>query len=279
MILTKTVLAHPRIAQSCGDLHFLATIAHPIAELNALVTLRPDDEGHVESPTPSRLWGDQWLRVSEKVLTGLNHQLTNRTAALDSLVGVIASDTELDKTMFSALQDEIVRLIDLLKLYRLLPAEPSPLAQAMRLQDAMPQVLRLHMHHSDLKGITVALDGDPDTDPVLVRPSALMRSLLVLLESGAGNAHRSGRKTPLTLGYGNDGQSFVRITMQASTPPGQMVYTGAGSLVHAVRSALAHAHGTIDASIVDGKEGPLLHYVLRFPTLTEARRLEKGAAA
>jgi hypothetical protein len=225
------------------------------------------------------LWGDQWLRVSEKVLTGLNHQLTNRSAALDSLVGVIASDAEPDATMLTALQDEIVRLIELLKLYRLLPAEPSAAAQAMRLQDAMPQVLRLHMHHADLKGVTVALDGDPDTDPVLVRPSALMRSLLVLLESGAGNAHRSGRKVPITLGYGNDGAAFVRITMQAATPPGQMVYTGAGSLVHAVRNALAHANGTIDASIIDGKEGPLLFYVLRFPTLTEARRLEKDAAA
>ncbi|MGH7712538.1 MAG: hypothetical protein ACREOG_14705 [Gemmatimonadaceae bacterium] len=217
--------------------------------------------------------------MSEKVLTGLNHQLTNRTAALDSLIGVMATEPEPDKVLMSALQDEIVRLIELLKLYRLLPAELSSGAQAMRLQDAMPQVLRLHMHHADLKGITVALDGDPDTDPVLVRPSALLRSLLVLLESGAGNAQRSGRKTPLTLGYGPENDLCVRITIEGAAPPGQMVFTGPGSLVHAVRNALAHAHGTIDAAIVDGKEGALLRYELRFPTLTEARRLESDAAA
>ena len=240
---------------------------------------RLDDDRQVESPTPSRVWGDQWLRVSEKVLTGLNHQLTNRSAAIDSLVGVIASEPELDKTMVSALQDEVVRLIDLLKLYRMLPAEPTPAAQAMRLQDTMPLVLRLHMHHADLKGVTVALDGDPDTDPVLIRPSALMRSLLVLLESGAGNASRSGRRVPLTLGYGQDGPAFVRITIEAAAPTGQMVFTGPGSLVHAVRAALAHAHGTIDATIVDGSEGPLLRYELRFPTLTEARRRDSDAAA
>jgi hypothetical protein len=244
-----------------------------------MVSGRSDDESLVESPTPARVWGDQWLRVSEKVLTGLNHQLTNRSAALDSLVGVIATEPELDQTMLAALQDEIVRLIDLLKLYRMLPAEPSAQAQAMRLQDTIPQVLRLHMHHADLKGVTVALDGDQDTDPVLIRPSALMRSLLVLLESGAGNAARSGRKTPLTLGYGPDGANVVRITVEAATPSGQMVFTGPGSLVHAVRSALAHAHGTIDATIVDGREGPLLRYELRFPTLTEARRREEDAAA
>jgi hypothetical protein len=240
---------------------------------------RSDEDTQVESPTPSRVWGDQWLRVSEKVLTGLNHQLTNRSAALDSLVGVIATEPELDKAMVAALQDEVVRLIDLLTLFRMLPAEASPHAQAMRLQDTMPHVLRLHMHHADLKGVTVALDGDPDTDPVLIRPSALLRSLLVLLESGAGNAARSGRRAPLTLGYANDGHLYVRITLEASAPAGQMVFTGPGSLVHAVRTALAHAHGTIDASIVDGTEGPVLRYMLRFPTLTEARRLEDDAAA
>lgn len=240
---------------------------------------RSDDDTQVESPTPSRVWGDQWLRVSEKVLTGLNHQLTNRSAALDSLVGVIASEAELDKAMVTALQDEVVRLIELLTLYRMLPAEASANAQAMRLQDTMPLVLRLHMHHADLKGVTVALNGDPDTDPILIRPSALLRSLLVLLESGAGNAARSGRKTPLALGYANDGQASVRITLEASAPAGQMVFTGPGSLVHAVRAALAHAYGTIEASIVDGREGPLLRYVLRFPTLTDARRLEEDAAA
>lgn len=240
---------------------------------------RSDDEGQIESPTPSRVWGDQWLRVSEKVLSGLNHELTNRCAALDSLVGVLATEAELDKTMADALQDEVVRLIELLKLYRMLPAEVYPQAQAMRLQDTMPHVLRLHMHHTDLKGVSVAMEGDPQTDPVLVRPSALMRSLLVLLESGAGNAARSGRKVPLTLGYGPDGTKFVRIALEAATPAGQMIFTGAGSLVHAVRNALAHAHGTIDATIVDGQEGPLLRYVLRLPTLTEARRLEDDAAA
>ncbi|HJU75524.1 MAG TPA: hypothetical protein VJ717_17400 [Gemmatimonadaceae bacterium] len=236
-------------------------------------------DAQVETPTPSRVWGDQWLRVSEKVLTGLNHQLTNRSAALDSLVGVMAGESDPDHGMITALQEEIVRLIDLLKLYRLLPAESSPDAQAMRLQDTLPQVLRLHMHHADLRGVTVALDGDENTDPVLIRPSALMRSLLVLLESGAGNAARSGRKAPLTLGYGPDGERFVRITLEGTAPVGQMVFTGPGSLVHAVRNALAHANGTVDATIVDGPQGPLLRYVLRFPTLTEARRLEDDTAA
>lgn len=240
---------------------------------------RSDDDSQVESPTPARLWGDQWLRVSEKVLTGLNHQLTNRSAALDSLVTVMASEQETDKVMFEALQDEIVRLIELLKLYRLLPAESSPMAQAMRLQDTLPQVLRLHSHHADLRSLTVTLEGDQDTDPVLIRPSALMRSLLVLLESAAGNAARSGRSGTLTLGYGPDGPDAVRITLEAAAPVGHMVYTGQGSLVHAVRGALTHAHGSVEAMIVDGPDGPLLRYLLKFPTLTEARRRESDSAA
>lgn len=240
---------------------------------------RSDDDSQVESPTPARLWGDQWLRVSEKVLTGLNHQLTNRSAALDSLVTVMASEGETDKVMFEALQDEIVRLIELLKLYRLLPAESSPVAQALRLQDIIPQIVRLHSHHADLRSFTVTLQGDQDTDPVLIRPSALMRSLLVLLESAAGNAARSGRSGTLSLGYGQDGADAVRITLEAAAPVGHMVYTGQGSLVHAVRGAIAHAHGSVEAMIVDASDGPLLRYVLRFPTLAEGRRRESDSAA
>jgi hypothetical protein len=233
-------------------------------------------ELHSEGPTPSRVWGDQWLRVSEKVIKGLNHQLTNRVASLEAVLAVFEDGGDPDPQMLRALSQETSRLNRLLQLYRLMPAEPFAVAEPVRLQDMMPQVLELHAHHSDLRDIPCEVSGDPDTLPTLVRPSALLRCLLVLLGSGAGNALRSGNSDPLRLTYGGDSQT-LRITFEAPAPVGQLLFTGEGSLIHAARSALAHAHATVDASLAHEGQGDRIRYELTLPTLPEARRLEREA--
>jgi hypothetical protein len=149
-------------------------------------------EAQTEGPTPARVWGDQWLRVSEKVLKGLNHQLTNRIASLEAVVGIFQDGEPFEPEVIAALAQEVSRLNHLLVLFRCMPAEPFAGAEPVRLQDIVPQVLELHGHHADLRGVAVEVDADFDTLPVLVRPSALLRCLLVVLESGAGNALRAG---------------------------------------------------------------------------------------
>lgn len=231
-----------------------------------------------EGPTPSRVWGDQWLRVSEKVLKGLNHQLTNRVASLEAVVDICEEDGKLEPEVMRALVDEVGRLGALLLLFRCMPAEPFAGSEPVRLQDIIPQVLELHGHHADLRTVGVTLSGDPHTLPLLVRPSALLRCLLVVLESGAGNALRSGSERPLSLSYGGD-EREVRIVFESPHPAGQLLFTGEGSIVHAARSALAHAHGAAGAALVHDAEGERIRYELRLPTLPEARRLERERAA
>ena len=231
-----------------------------------------------EGPTPSRVWGDQWLRVSEKVLKGLNHQLTNRVASLEAVVGMCDEDGKLEPEVMRALVDEVARLGELLLLFRCMPAEPFAGSEPVRLQDIIPQVLELHGHHADLRTVGVTLSDDPQTLPLLVRPSALLRCLLVVLESGAGNALRSGSERPLSLAYGGDAHE-VRIVFESPHPPGQLLFTGEGSIVHAARSALAHAHGVAGAALVHDADGERIRYELRLPTLPEARRLEREGSA
>lgn len=240
---------------------------------------RPEaSELQTEGPTPSRVWGDQWLRVSEKVVKGLNHQLTNRVASLEAVVALMGDDEEVpDLQLVATLAQEVKRLNHLLHLYRLMPAEPFVTTEPVRVQDVLQQVMELHAHHADLRGIPIEVDAAHDTPPVLVRPSALLRCLLVLLESAAGNALRSGANAVLHVSHGGDADE-VHVQFEAPCSPGQLLFTGDGSLLHAVNSGLAHAHGSATASLARETPYDRLTYRISLPTLAAARRAEQAAA-
>jgi hypothetical protein len=226
-----------------------------------------------EGPTPSRYWGDHWLRVSEKLLKGLNHQLTNRVASLSAAVDMLKMDGVADERFVEQMSDEVTRLLQLASLYRCLTTEPYMEPEALMLSDMLPLALRLHENHYDLKHYTCSLIERNAVPPIRVRQAALLRCLLVLLGSTAGNALRSGRDGTITVEYGGDEQE-VLIRMKAAAPGGQLIFTGDGSLLHAVRSALAHAHATADGMIIRGPAGDEVEYEIRIPTLTAMRRAE-----
>ncbi|HUS29170.1 MAG TPA: hypothetical protein VMZ53_11685, partial [Kofleriaceae bacterium] len=211
-----------------------------------------------------------------KVLKGLNHQLTNRLAALDAVSQLFEPGETTDPQLVSTMAREVERVATLLRLYRMLPAEPTALPEAVRVQDIVPGVLELHTYHADLRGVACVMGEASDPAPVCVRPSALLRSLLVLLESAAGHSYRTGSGLPIVLSY--DGTpTTVTLTIEAPSPNADGLFAGSGSLIDAVRSALAHAGGKINAGR-DAREGlPLIKYCLTLPTLREVRR--KGAIA
>jgi hypothetical protein len=168
----------------------------------------------VPSPTPARVWGDQWLRVNEKVLKGLNHQLTNRVAALEAVTQLFEPGETTDEQLVQTMAREVERISTLMRLYRMLPAEPTALPEPIRVQDIVPSVLELHTYHADLKGVACVLGEASDPEPICVRPSALLRSLLVLLESAAGHAYRTGSGLPIVLAY-HGTSSAVTISIEA----------------------------------------------------------------
>ncbi len=240
--------------------------------ITRLADPRPESsELQTEGPTPARLWGDQWLRVSEKVIKGLSIELTDRVATLEALANHLERTGE--SPSGTSLSAEIAKLGKVLQLFRLMPAEPFVTTEAVRLQDIIPRVVDMHSHHVDLSTIKVDYTAPNDLAPVLVRPSALLRCLLVLLESSAGNALRSA--TPLAridLTCHGDGE-FVVVRMEGPAPEGTLLFTGDGSLVYAVRSALAHAHGTADTEMLPSAPQNRLRYEVTLPTLNRARRL------
>ena len=231
---------------------------------------------YVEGPTPARYWGDQWLRVAEKVLKGLNHDFTNRVTSLEAAVGVFDPGEKPPESMVRAVSDEVLRLHGLLNLYRMLTSEALKEPEAIRLQDLLPEVVRLHEHHADLRQLPCELAGDMGALPVLVRPSALVRCVLVLLASAAGNTLRAQSKEPVEVRFGGDAEEvFLRII--GAAPRDQLLFTGEGSLVHAVRAALAHAWGAVDGVVQRRESGDRIEYDLRLPTLTAARARASAA--
>ena len=224
-------------------------------------------------PSPGVLWGNQWLRVSEKLLQGLNQQFTNRLTALGALLDMIQPGAAPEDGVFEGVSDEVSRLGRLLRLYRSLSTDGLTPPEATRLQDMLPMALALHEHHPDLKHMKCDVRGDARTVPVLVRQVSLLRATLLLLESVAGSAHRTecggGRRTLVTFG---NGDGFVWVRFEGNAPPDQLIFSGSGTVLHTVRNELSHASGTADGTI--RRDGPdvRIEYEVRLPTLPSARR-------
>jgi hypothetical protein len=90
-----------------------------------------------------------------------------------------------------------------------------------------------------------------------------------LVASVAGNVLRSGREGAVMVEYGmDDGDLCLRLS--GAAPNGQLLFSGEGSLLHAIRAALAHAHVIAEGSIIRG-EADQLEYYLRMPALSKAR--------
>jgi len=233
------------------------------------------ERAEVPSPTPARVWGDQWLRVNEKVLKGLKNQLTNRLAALEAVTQLFEPGETTDRQLVDTLAREVERVATLLRLYRMIPAEPTAAPEAVRVQDIIPSVLELHTYHADLRGVACLLGEVSDPQPVCVRPSALLRSLLVLLESAAGHTSRTGSGLPILLSYRGTATT-VTISIEAPSPNAESLFAGSGSLIDAVRSAIAHASGSIEAAVQYRDGLPIVSYRLTLPTLGESRKAESG---
>lgn len=228
------------------------------------------NELHVEGPTPARYWGDQWLRVAEKVLKGLNRALSDRAASLDATAGLLDAGQAVDPDVVETVRGEAMLLRQLVQLYQSLTADTVAIPAPTLLQDVVPMVTRLHEHHEDLRGVQVHVRGVPETAPVLVRQAAFSRCALVLLASAAGNTLRSAAPRLVTVEYGDEGDEVV-LRLFGAAPHDQLLFSGEGSLLHAVRAALAHAGGAVEGSIRRGPDYGLLTYEVRLPAVRERR--------
>lgn len=87
---------------------------------------RPTSQPPHHAPAAADGGGDPWQVVSDAVLRGLSHELSNRAAALSGLTGMLQPDAPPGREVAELLAREAARLEETLRLSRLLPrARPA----------------------------------------------------------------------------------------------------------------------------------------------------------
>jgi hypothetical protein len=229
---------------------------------------------NLDRATPAAA-AEAWLVVSDALLRGLNHALSNRAATVGAVSGVLDPAEPPSAAIVDVLRDEAARLDELLQLARLLPGQRAG-TEPVHLPDVVPAAVALHGYHFDLRDTACHVEGDATVMPVLADPTALTHALLLLL-TAAKLAAAGG--TVVLRHHGDDEQ--VTLTLDALPPaaaddpavPREDAEPGdEEAMLAAARTLLAAS----DAVVERRPAAQGARYELTLPTLTAARRAERA---
>jgi C4-dicarboxylate-specific signal transduction histidine kinase len=216
------------------------------------------------------------LTVSDDLLWGFSHALSNRLAAISSITKIIEySDTGLDP-LLSALSDEISTLDRTLALLRLIPRNPDGTPEPVNLSELLPELLEVHRLRGEMREFRVTLREDGEALPVWAEPARLGHALLLLLDAVTRSARPTGDQELDVALTGDEVYAIVRLELRGADggagnegKPLSPVETGV------VRELLEESGGELcaDGDSVDGG----FRFEVRIPTLPEVRRREAGA--
>lgn len=213
---------------------------------------------------------DAWLTVSDDLLWGFNHALSNRLAAISSITRILEySDTGLDP-LLSALSDEIVTLEETLKLLRLVPRSPRSTAEPVLLNELVPEVVRLHGVRSDSTDLRVESRFDEGLQPVWVHPARLSHALLIVLAAVSRHASRPGaRVISVSAGSGEE-VATIHFTIPSSPEPLSLDASFAPAEIAMIGRLVGEGGGDFRDA---GSERPGVE--IRIPTLLAVRKRER----
>lgn len=131
----------------------------------------------------TRSYADAWACVSEALVRGMAHALSNRIATIGTIAELLRVSAEDPRAMSEMLGIETERLDDLLEQMRALSARSGGRMEAMRLSDAVAGAMDLHSYHPERRAIAVTVEPGDESRPVLGDPLQLQRQLLILLDA------------------------------------------------------------------------------------------------
>jgi signal transduction histidine kinase len=198
----------------------------------------------------SRTYAEAWSIVSETLVRGIAHALSNRIATIGTIAELLRVGGDDPLAMSEMLGVETERLEDLLEQMRALSSRGAGRMEAMRLSDAVAGAMALHSYHPERRAVAVTVEPGDESRPVLGDPLLLQRELLVLLDAAtrAAMAHTS---RAVRVRFGLMGVVGVVRVIVGSGPE-------AGVLPEC-------AHGTISLSVDESDAG--VAYVLVLPAL------------
>jgi len=132
-----------------------------------------------------------WPAVSEAILAGLCHDLSNRAASLTGLVQLLE---EGGGDMLEHLGTEVDRLGGSVERIRALNGRLQEQAEPLDPADVVTLVLDLHRRRRGLESVSTASHVADGLPPVLAGPSHLRRLLLILLDHVVSGVVADGGK-------------------------------------------------------------------------------------
>jgi hypothetical protein len=211
-----------------------------------------------------------WLRISDDLLWGFNHELSNRLAAVNSIARIIEySDTGLDP-LLTALAEEIHKLERSLALLRLVPRDPEAVDEPVVIASYLEDLLDAHRLRADYRDLSVRVDLTPDLMPLWIEPHRLGHLLLAALAIVSRAWLEGGSQGEMILEVtGDDREIRVGIGLLRDAAAGGL--GGGDSPERALLDVLTReARGSVEE--VTSSTGRQL--VIRLPTLLAAR--ERG---
>ena len=198
----------------------------------------------------------EWAELSEKIVRGLVHALNNRITALSSFAQLIAmGDDQL--TTQQVLPEELTQLSAVSEHLRALCSERLS-SEALEIVPVLAEAVTLHRHHPTLRAIRCDVAMASSLQPIRVPRWALLRLLLLLIDSGKRAADAAGRDT-------------LPIVVQATEQVLTVTVSSDGT-----RSAYAAELAGLCGASIDVAADKT---VVVFPTLLEVRRRERAARA
>jgi hypothetical protein len=220
---------------------------------------------------------EAWLAVSDELLWGINHALSNRLAALISLVRILEhSETGLDP-LLDVLRREVDTLERTISLLRLLPRNAGELPEPVRLVELLPDVLALHRLQSEIRDLDFQLHEQPDLQPVWIEPATLAHALLLLL-SAATRIARRARQSSISIWCRGDSEWVELIIESPPSPTGEPLQVDATAQewvpldARVVERLLEGAGGRLAENHFSGDPARGVYFELRLPTLSAVRR-------
>jgi hypothetical protein len=198
------------------------------------ITTTSTDEFPTGELGHTRSYAEAWGIVSETLVRGLAHALSNRIATIGTIAELLRVGGDDPLAMSEMLGIETERLEDLLEQMRALSARSSGRMEAMRLSDAVAGAMALHSYHPERRAIAVTVEPGDESRPVLGDPLLLQRELLILLDA-ATHAAMSHTSRAVRVRFGLMGiVGVARVLVGGGAEGGALPESGAGTIALAV---------------------------------------------
>ena len=217
-------------------------------------------------------WCIAWQRLAEGFLSGIQHALNNRSAALSAISQVMSAGVPAGQGLEQALAYEVERLQTVVGYLGFLRQNRSGAAEPLDVRAAIVALTGIWPEHAEMNEVGFEVEGDPAVLPIVTDPGLLSRVLLASMVA-AGRADPQGAQGAIRVRYGGD-DVWVTVTVEPGnvadeSPAERDAVLDLPSLAWPVAVLGAEILST-EADMARGRT------TLRFPTLPEARRRERS---